>query len=714
MAVCAGSAPATSLPRAGAGGAKGPAPETVDVLDLDLEHLARAGGPRALAPRPFRGATPASRRVGALGGLGLAAAILHDAAADGGRAPPLVVSVGTGVRRGLPTAARATVATRAPLGGGYGDGQVGGDLGPRLAGLADALVVRGTTAPGGAVLVVSAGEVELLLRPALEGVSAAGAAELLVDELGPCAVLAVGPAGRRRLPIASLASGEHVVGRGGLGAVLGRLGLAAIAVRADAPRPDADPGRRALLAALVASPRLRARAAGGTLELYAGLAAGGELAREAERALEAEIARSAAARQGCAGCPTPCGWTFTASGGEERGARFGAVRALGVELGLDTFDEALALVARCDELGVDAKEVGATLELRARAVELGRLPGPSARGDLARLLGWIDELLDEGERPGAVAARGAAAFARATGLEPELARRAGDESNLARRLGRAVSPRGADPMRTFPFLVGEGAPAGRLRELLAPLAVPEGADDPADARGKGRVVAWHEDLVAALDASGFCSFSAAGLLADGACTLDELAGWIAPGAAAAPGRAMLDGGAAITLLLHDLALRWGRTGSCDAALERPGLAPEYRALRGLDADLRPTPEAWGGLARGERPGGLVALAEATDTDEVASDGGEDERARARGTVSVRCSGLLARSLGERSTVALDLPAGLPQVLAALADAHPAGRDLLLRAGRPLPAAFRAGRRLAERDLLADGDEVELVLVVAGG
>ena len=44
-----------------------------------------------------------------------------------------VDQTGDGVRRGLPTAARATLASRAPLTGLLGDGQVGSDLGRRLA-----------------------------------------------------------------------------------------------------------------------------------------------------------------------------------------------------------------------------------------------------------------------------------------------------------------------------------------------------------------------------------------------------------------------------------------------------------------------------------------------------------------------------------------------------------------------------------------------------
>ncbi|MGB0333419.1 MAG: hypothetical protein ACPGPE_16540, partial [Planctomycetota bacterium] len=54
--------------------------------------------------------------------------------------PSFVASVGDAVRRGVPTAARATVSARAPLRKGITEAQVGGPFGRGLAAHADALV----------------------------------------------------------------------------------------------------------------------------------------------------------------------------------------------------------------------------------------------------------------------------------------------------------------------------------------------------------------------------------------------------------------------------------------------------------------------------------------------------------------------------------------------------------------------------------------------
>jgi hypothetical protein len=123
----------------------------VRVLELDL-----GGDPAVARPRPFAADDPALRRVAARSGTALALALFARDAADPASDAPLVVGVGECVRRGLPTAARAGVSSRSPLSGRLADGQVGGDLGRRLASVADALVLRGRCAEAGALLVVDA------------------------------------------------------------------------------------------------------------------------------------------------------------------------------------------------------------------------------------------------------------------------------------------------------------------------------------------------------------------------------------------------------------------------------------------------------------------------------------------------------------------------------------------------------------------------------
>ncbi|MCA8979889.1 MAG: hypothetical protein KDC14_07675, partial [Planctomycetes bacterium] len=300
-------------------------------------------------------------------------------------------------------------------------------------------------------------------------------------------------------------------------------------------------------------------------------------------------------QHGCVGCPTPCGWVFERPGGGRRGGRFSAVAALGPRLGLSDFDAVLRLLEACDRVGVDAKEAGEALALLARARAEGRLAGTPLLGDAEALEAEIVALAaNEGELAG-----GAVGVARRAGLEHALRRVRGqavrERTSLAALLGQCVSPRGADPMRAFPFLAEDGAGELDAQRLSLPFALPRGAADPNSSVAKGRLVWWHENLSAALDATGFCAFSAGALLADGGATAEELADWILPDAWREGGdfaTALQSLGASTVLLQRELNRRWGEAAGADLPewarerLERPELYGEYRALRGLDAEGR--------------------------------------------------------------------------------------------------------------------------------
>lgn len=694
--------------------------EGPDWIRIELRRLA-PGRPVALHLEPWRGAVPGVHRVGLWSGTALAFALLHEraCAAPEGEAP-LVLAVGDCVRRGLPTAARATVASRSPLTGLPSDGQVGSDLGRRLARIADALVVDGKSSVPGAVLLldgVARGDATAEIRsfPELALASPAAIHRRLTEALGPCATLRTGRAGARGIPFACLAAGDDppsFVGRGGFGAVLGRLGLAAIAVRAAPVDPDPGEDLSDLVRMLSRSPRLRARAAGGTFEAAEALAAGGSLASvgvEAARSWSAGIAASSTERKGCEGCPTPCGLVFERGypGGETRtrGARFGATFALGPSLGLARPEDALALLAACDELALDAVETGAVLAL------VGQAKGWSAEPE--ELLGRIDDLVER-KGDGALLALGVAAAARELGLERQARAVRGQaaraDRSLASVLGQSVGARGADPMRTQPFLLSD-APASRLEELLAPTPLAEGSTDPRDPRGKGRIVWWHENWMAAIDATGFCSFSAAGLLADGVASVDDLARTLAPPwIEDRSGRAMLAAGASIVTVARDLARKYGaQAGATETELAHPGMLPEYAALRGLDGSGGPTEEAWSRLGEPS----ILELAVVSGAEESAP--AELSGPRARGRVRIRGAGPLARALGEREVdLALDLPASLREVLAAAASSRPEAARHLVCDGEPVPAVFCRQRRLSPDDLLRDGDEIDLVVALSGG
>ncbi len=660
---------------------------------------------------PWQARDPALARLAGWGGGGLSIALL--AQADPARVP-LVLAVGECVVRGLPTAARVSVASRSPLSGTLSEGLVGSDFGRRLAAVADAVRIRGQHAQAGAVLVIEAdGRARIEIISEARGLSSLLTHGLIEARLGPCATLSIGAAGERGARIASLAACSsssagggppHFVGRGGLGAVLAGLGLKAIAVRA-----SANSAERAseLTRALTSSPRLEERARGGTLELAQTLAARGELGSAATgRAQADEFAQGANAarghQHGCQGCPTPCGWVFKRVGAPGQAARFGASQALSLQLGFSNFDSALALLARCDESGLDAKEVGAGLALVAE-VE------PQARGNPAVFTEWLDLAL-RGKGPAAAVVDGVHALGLALGRATTTVRRCSvrPDKNLASLLGQCVSARGTDPMRSFPFLAAESAGLSMLRELCAPLELPAGSEDPFSSVGKGRLVGWHEDLMLALDLGGFCAFSASALLADRLASLDALALWIAPRALAAepefqraPGRALLAAGAELARAQRELNARYGWTPADDvpswarARLSESGMEPEYRAYRAAPASFehrsaRPVPQVAAGVLGASVAGSV------------------------RGRVHLRSFGTLGEALGPTCEVELLLPASALEVLRAAVTHFPTAAPSLLRDGNALPAIYRAGLRVEPEDRVLAEETLDLLMVIGGG
>lgn len=666
-------------------------------------------------------ADPSLERLAAWSGTGLALAhLLHVEPERAG----LTLALGEAVRRGVPTAGRLSVLAPSALHGRLAEGLVGSDLARRLAAVCDVLALEGCLSTRAGVLVIEARGVRLAERPdwaELDPESRRIAAE---QDFGPCAILRSGPAGSGERPVAfaNLAAGGNpasFVGRG-LGGALARHGLLALVVCCEPGESSDDRGIGALLAQ---SPRLLERAQGGTLEQGEALAARGSAQdRQEAHELRREAKAAGQGRHGCQGCPTPCGWTFSGPQGGRSGARFSAVRALGAGLGLEGFEAPSRLLAACNQLGLDAKEAGAGLALLLRAGEAGQLTGTPVRGDLESFLGALDDL-HAGREPAALLAQGVAPAAQELGFNEDLA---GAESvrvnrDLGALLGACAGARGAEPMRSFPFLLEGGSGEERLARLLAPWSLPAGGADPHQAVGTGRVVVWHEDLVAGVDLAGFCAFSAAGLLADGVADLDNLAVAIAPqavlqdeGLGDSPGARLLAAGASLHAAMRLLAERWGVEFAPvpEWAAERlaaPGVLDEYRSLRGLreDSRLEPSRAALLGTA-GIRPAPSAAEA-------VLADVPAEELPPGRmGQVRLHASGSFGRRLGSPLELNLVLPARARDVLAMAASEAPAAADWLLREGTPLPAIWRHGRLVQASELVQAGDDLELVLAIAGG
>jgi aldehyde:ferredoxin oxidoreductase len=711
------------------------------VLFLDLGAM--DSGRRTPATQDWMPEDPVLARLAPWGGSALAVALAVESARESpSAAAPLILAVGNAVRRGVPTAARMTVASRGALTGGFSEGQVGGDSAFRLGAFADALVLRGTVTKPGAVLEIDeAGRGQLHSLPELFGLKSSETRRALSARFGGSAALYVGPAGERGVRFATLISGlDHAshVGRGGLGAVFGRLGLKALVFTGADPetKQSLKDSHSTILSSLVSSPRLRARAEGGTHELWSAFAARGELrgknyssrlSSEEANQLWSDSRAAATERRGCPGCPTPCGFVVDAGGGKtQSGPRFGAAWALGPNLGFANLDPALGLFEICDDAGIDAKETGAVLALLMRAHELDDAVDGPEWGTEAKVRECISELLTE-TKSASFGALGAAALARELGLEHELYS-VGDQSvrpdqDLASLLGQCVSSNGADPMRSFPFTSGDGLDRARMQRLLGEIRLPSGAEDRTDPHAVGRLVWWHENFVAAVDASGFCSFSAGSLVSDAVIGLDQLCAWISPNGEASAS-ALLDVGATIVWLRRELAMLWdGDTQSAwpnwvRDTLELPGVLDEYHLARGLDTAGKPTNSAREALEKHELFNfGCSRLAhfDATHSDPAVLEQVQSEELSTRlGRLIVRASGPLGDLLGGQVELELELPASLENVLAHLVEQHPVTRSKLYFDERPIAATYRTERLLAPCDQVQSGDVLDIVVAVSGG
>ncbi|MBI3071588.1 MAG: aldehyde ferredoxin oxidoreductase family protein [Deltaproteobacteria bacterium] len=194
---------------------------------------------------------PASDHRAFIGGAGLAAKVYFDRFKPkvGALAPdnPLIVFAGPLTGTKTPGASRFAVAARSPLTRLWGEGTCGGDFGPELkfAGY-DGIVFDGkANAP--CYLLFAGGKVEVRDAADLWGKETFETMEILGKRHGNgrrAQTMVIGPAGERLVRFAAISGGPHdLVGRTGMGAVMGSKNVKAIVCVAKGATAIADPGK---------------------------------------------------------------------------------------------------------------------------------------------------------------------------------------------------------------------------------------------------------------------------------------------------------------------------------------------------------------------------------------------------------------------------------------------------------------------------------------
>jgi len=459
---------------------------------------------------------------------------------------PIVFAVGPLTGTIAPSSGRWTVGCKSPQTGiitvGIGGGQFGAHL--KWAGF-DAIIITGR-AQQPVYLMIEDGNIEIVSAPHLWGkdtteVEAAIRAE---QENWDVHVATIGVAGENLVPTTTiLADRARSAGRGGAGAVMGSKNLKAVAVYGTGSVPIYD-AASAMEEALRMTRQLMTEKHfstylewGTTYFLDRYTKAGGLMTFNAQkgifpdwREMDGRVYKDRhwLGRLACFGCPLPCSSYFQVEKGPRNGT-FGeatsasTLKELGARVGVKDLRYILDCHVEVDRLGLDLISAPATVAFAVEAFEKGiigktatdGLPLEFGRGDVVLELlrrtahrEGIGEDLAHGSR--ACAERWGKGSHRlrsdSKGLEPPAT---DPRAYPAWALGYATSSRGACHMRAYSVFEFGGVAEDQAERMQVPMSV----NQRLEWRGKGRGVAFFEDLRSLGDSLIACRFVARNSLA---------------------------------------------------------------------------------------------------------------------------------------------------------------------------------------------------------
>jgi aldehyde:ferredoxin oxidoreductase len=488
-----------------------------------------------------------------IGGRGLAASLLYKLLPSG--VDPLrpenilIFAVGPFVGTKVPSSSRWSVAAKSPLTGITGSGNGGGNFGPALkwSGL-DALVISGKAALP-SYLFIDNGEFSLKQADHLWGKSPDETALSIRSEMGVSTgdphlgIAAIGRAGEEGVGSAIILSDDHSAGRGGLGAVMGSKNLKAVVVRGNRKVDVFDPSglsrkSREMTDDLIGQkhyPRFIKYGSMSALRDRYGVL-GGFLTFNGQKgscphldsidgdAMYPYLWPS----ESCFGCPMPCTHYFAVEEGKYgpvkgRGVQAATSLAFGAQCGMTDIEAILKAHARTNHYGLDLISAPVAIAFAMECYQRGMIGRDTTEGlDLS----WANandavlesiELMGQNEGFGRLLNRGVKALSEEWGEKTKsfAFHVKGMEATDADPrvwptwgLMYAVSSRGADHCRALCFAEMGGMP----EDVLKKIAGTTEAADPNGIEGKGKVVAYCEDIRALADSLELCKFATQGQL----------------------------------------------------------------------------------------------------------------------------------------------------------------------------------------------------------
>ncbi|MEM4495367.1 MAG: aldehyde ferredoxin oxidoreductase C-terminal domain-containing protein [Candidatus Caldarchaeum sp.] len=354
---------------------------------------------------------------------------------------PLVVAVGSLGGTGFPLGNRLTLVFRSPLTGTIAWAHTGGYAAYTLAALGfSALYITGSLDKLSA-MVLTDDEISFVDVEGLRGRGAVETCAAMRLLAGDARVLAIGPAGEKQLPIATVVNdmGRSSGVRHGAGSVFGSKNLKAIVMRTKKPAPlPRNPTRHAQLirmlkAKLDASPLLNlekgllavhgtavaAEALGSNeaipLKNYTQTTSEKYLLVGGRRLSETVLVR----RMTCSFCPVSCRRETVAYGVRGEGPDYAQISSLGTNCMVFDLAQISYMTQLCYEMGVDPIEMGNSLAVYADLSEKKLVGKRLEWGDFETMCRFIYEA-GYGGVVGEILGKGAAYTARYHGAE-ELA-----------------------------------------------------------------------------------------------------------------------------------------------------------------------------------------------------------------------------------------------------------------------------------------------------
>jgi len=324
-----------------------------------------------------------------VGGRGFAVKLLWDELKPGTDplSPENMLIFATGPLTGLvlPSSGKMVVASKSPLTGGYGDGNLGTTASPNLrkAGL-DAVVITGRASKP-SYLLIDDDTHEIRDASDLWGLDSYKAEAKLKETHGATSgALLIGPSGENLTRIATVVSQEgRAGGRPGMGAVMGSKNLKAIVIHGTGEIPAHDPAKLKELGqkgfqSILKKDNYKFWKRQGTMATVEWCQEANTLPTHNFREGTFDFAagidgntmeKMTVKHRGCPNCNMICGSIVIDTDGRESELDYENVAMLGSNIGIGDLKQVATLNRMCDELGLDTIGAGSCIGFAMEAAE---------------------------------------------------------------------------------------------------------------------------------------------------------------------------------------------------------------------------------------------------------------------------------------------------------------------------------------------------------